>query len=159
MRQALSAFINYILNTKRRKGITMIREIVKDQILLSQKAVEAGKEDIGIALDLMDTLKAHEDERVGMAANMIGVAKRIIIIDDKGTHTVMFNPVILKKYGKLYDTEESCLSHIGVKPVKRYEKIRVEYMDINFKKKVRIYSGFEAQIIQHEVDHCEGILI
>lgn len=142
-----------------RKEIIMIREIVKDQIFLSQKAVEATKEDISIGFDLLETLKAHEDECVGMAANMIGFNKRIIIIDDKGTYTVMFNPVILKKSGKLYETEESCLSHIGVKPVKRYEKIRVEYMDMNFKKKVRIYSNFEAQIVQHEIDHCEGILI
>lgn len=137
----------------------MIREIVKDNFILSQKSVEATLEDKGIAYDLLETLKANEERCVGMAANMIGVLKRIIVIHDEKDNFIMFNPVILKTSGRCYETEEGCLSHDGQKKTKRYEKIKVEYLDMDFKKKIKTYEGFTAQIIQHEIDHLEGILI
>lgn len=137
----------------------MIRDIVKDNFLLSRKSIEASKEDMNVAYDLIDTLDANKERCVGMAANMIGVTKRIIIVNDKGKIIVMFNPVVLKKDGKRYETEEGCLSHTNEKLVKRYEKIKIEYLDMEFKKKIKTFTGFTAQIIQHEMDHLEGILI
>ena len=131
----------------------MIKEIVKDQFQLSQKSAIATKE------DLLDTIKANHDHCVGMAANMIGANKRIIVVNDNNKYVIMINPEVLKFSGKLYETEEGCLSHIGVKKTKRYEKIKVSYFDENFKKKIKTYQGFTAQIIQHEIDHCNGILI
>ena len=137
----------------------MIRDIVTDQFILSQKSVEATLDDMAIVQDLRDTLVAHEDHCVGMAANMIGYHKRIIIVKNNNDHLVMINPIILKTSGRYYDTHEGCLSHIGEKAVKRYEKIKVEYKDIHFKVKIKTFEGYVAQIIQHEIDLCQGILI
>lgn len=137
----------------------MIKEIVKDDFLLSRKSIDATNEDIEIAYDLIDTLNANHEKCVGMAANMIGVYKRIIVVEENGKAVVMFNPVLLKTDGKTYETFEGCLSHAGEKKVKRYKKIKIEYYDIEFKKKIKTFCGFTAQIIQHEMDHLEGILI
>lgn len=137
----------------------MIKAIVTDQFSLSQKSVPATIEDLSIVQDLLDTIKAHKQECVGMAANMIGVNKNIIVVNDNGKYLVMINPIVLKKSGKLYETEEGCLSHKGVKKTKRYEKIKIAYFDENFKKKVKTFQDYLAQIIQHEIDHCHGILI
>lgn len=137
----------------------MIREIVSDQFRLSQKSLPATKEDLPIVQDLLDTIIAHATGCVGMAANMIGINKNIIIVNDDGNYLVMLNPEIIKTMGRLYETEEGCLSHIGVKKTKRYEKIKVAYYDVDFKKKIKTFSNYTAQIIQHEIDHCNGILI
>lgn len=136
----------------------MIRPIIRDTIFLSQKSDPAAESDKQTVIDLTDTLKAHSHECVGMAANMIGVKKRIIVFSVDIIQVVMINPVILKK-SKPYETEEGCLSLNGVRKTKRYNKIEVSYLDINFKKQRQKYSGFTAQIIQHEIDHCDGILI
>lgn len=136
----------------------MIRPIMKDQFFLSRKSQPATKEDLPIAQDLMDTLMAHRQECVGMAANMIGVLKRIIVFDNNGTATVMFNPEITAKSGP-YDTEEGCLSLQGKRNTTRYSTIKVRYQDLSFRPKVSSFSGWTAQIIQHEIDHCDGILI
>ena len=136
----------------------MIRPIVRDAIFLSQKSEPAAKEDIQVASDLMDTLRAHAHECVGMAANMIGVKKRIIVFSIDVAQSVMINPVIVKK-SKPYQTEEGCLSLNGVRKTTRYEDIEVSFFDINFKQQRQKYSGWTAQIIQHEIDHCNGILI
>ena len=137
----------------------MIREIVTDKFQLSQKSIDATKEDNEVVQDLLDTLVAHTQGCVGMAANMIGVNKRIIAINDNGDYLVMINPKIIKTSGRLYETEEGCLSHVGTKKTKRYEKIKVEYLDVDFKRKIKSFENFTAQIIQHEIDHCQGILI
>lgn len=137
----------------------MIKEIMKDQFFLCQKAMPATIDDVQSAMDLVDTLKAHEGDCVGMAANMIGVNKRIIAIRDGANYVVMFNPEIMKTTGKIYETQEGCLCHTGSKDVKRHEGIKVTYYDMNFKIKINSFTGFTAQIIQHEIDHCEGILI
>lgn len=136
----------------------MIRNIVKDPFFLSQKSVEATKDDIQIAHDLLDTLKANREICVGLAANMIGYKKRIIAVTISIMDTVMINPVI-KKRKNLYVTQEGCLSLDGIRETSRYEIIEVEYFDINFKKINRTFKDFSAQIIQHEIDHCNGILI
>ena len=136
----------------------MIQPIMKDIFFLNQKSEPATQEDRQIALDLLDTLKAHEEGCVGMAANMIGVKKRIIAINMGMMNVAMFNPKIVKKSGK-YETEEGCLSLTGVRKCTRYKEIEVEYQDMSFKKQRQKYSGWIAQIIQHEVDHCDGILI
>ena len=136
----------------------MIKQLTHDPIFLSLKSEVATKDDIQVAEDLLDTLIAHKDGCVGMAANMIGYSKRMIIVDDNGQYLIMINPVLLKVSG-LYQTEEGCLSHDGVRPCKRYEKIKVQYLDEQMKIKIKTYSGFTAQIIQHEMDHLEGILI
>lgn len=127
-------------------------------MFLSQKSEKAGKEDIGVVNDLIDTLRANLDGCVGMAANMIGVRKNIIVFAVGEMIVPMINPVIVKKSG-CYRTEESCLSLTGVRETKRYEKIEVEYLDKNFNKQKGEFTGFVAQIIQHEVDHLEGIII
>ena len=137
----------------------MIREIVTDQFSLSQKSILATPEDLPVVQDLLDTIKAHEQECVGMAANMIGVNKNIIVVNDNGKYLVMINPIVLKTSGRLYETEEGCLSHQGVKKSKRYEKIKIAYFDESFKKKIKTFQDYLAQIIQHEIDHCQGILI
>ncbi len=134
-----------------------------DPIFLAGKSEMATKEDLQVAEDLLDTLMAHKDECVGMAANMIGVKKRIIaFLDESGknpAYTVMFNPVIVKKDGA-YDTEEGCLSLFGgPRPCKRYKSIKVEYQTVGMQTRVKTYTGFTAQIIQHEADHLDGILI
>lgn len=137
----------------------MMKEIVRDTFLLSRKSIEATKEDIQVAKDLIDTLQAHREHCVGMAANMIGIMKRIIIFyQEDGQYIVMINPEIIKKEG-LYHTREGCLSLDGERETERYQSIKVKYYDMNFKIKIKTYKGFTAQIIQHEMDHLEGILI
>ncbi len=136
----------------------MIREIVHDPIFLSGISTEATEADLSIAYDLIDTLTAHKAECVGMAANMIGERKRIIIVDDQGKQLVMLNPVILKK-SSAYDTEEGCLSLSGKRKVKRYQQIKVQYQNLQLQTRIKNFDSFTAQIIQHEVDHCDGILI
>ena len=136
----------------------MIQPIMKDPIFLGGKSAPATRDDLQVAQDLLDTLAAHREGCVGMAANMIGVRKRIIVFDNEGTDMVMFNPVILKKEG-LYDTEEGCLSLPGIRPTKRWNKIKVQYQNAAFQPRIKTFSGWTAQIIQHEIDHCDGILI
>ena len=136
----------------------MIQPIMRDIAFLKQKSLPATQADRQVALDLLDTLKAHESECVGMAANMIGVRKNIIAVNMGFMNVAMFNPVIVKKSGA-FETEEGCLSLTGVRKINRYEEIEVEYEDMNFKKQHQKFSGWIAQIIQHECDHLEGIII
>ena len=137
----------------------MVREVIHDPLFLSGKSEKATKEDLQIAQDLLDTLIANRAGCVGMAANMIGVRKRIIAFDDNGKYIVMFNPEILKCSGE-YDTEEGCLSLLGEpRPCKRYRSIKVRYQNEKFQLLTKTFIGFTAQIIQHEIDHCNGILI
>ena len=136
----------------------MIQPIMKDPIFLGGKSEPATQADLQIAQDLLDTLAAHREGCVGMAANMIGIRKRIIVFDNEGTDMVMFNPLILKKEG-LYDTEEGCLSLPGIRPTKRWNKIKVQYQNAAFQTRIKTFSGWTAQIIQHEIDHLNGILI
>ncbi|MBQ9846113.1 MAG: peptide deformylase [Oscillospiraceae bacterium] len=137
----------------------MIRELVHDPIFLAKKSETATLSDIDIAKDLLETLIHHQDGCVGMAANMIGETKRIIAFDNDGEYMVMFNPVILKK-SEPYDAQESCLSLLGgPRKAKRYNSIKVQYQTQDFKTRIKTFKGFTAQIIQHEVDHCDGILI
>lgn len=136
----------------------MIKPICRDIFILNQKAEPATKDDMQVVRDLLDTLKANENGCVGMAANMIGVRKRIIAINMGFMNVAMMNPVIVKKSGA-YEAEEGCLSLIGVRKTTRYREIEVEYQDINWNKQRSKYSGFIAQIIQHECDHLEGIII
>ena len=136
----------------------MIREIMKDTFFLSQKSMPATEEDLPVAQDLLDTLAAHRAGCVGMAANMIGVSKRIIVFDNDGVDTVMFNPEIIK-HSDPYETEEGCLSLSGVRKTKRWKSIKVQYQNERFQTRFKTFSGWTAQIIQHEIDHCNGILI
>lgn len=136
----------------------MIRPIVKDVFFLGQKSDPAAKQDLSVGQDLMDTLKANQDHCVGMAANMIGVKKKIIIVNMGLMNVVMYNPVILKK-DMPYETEEGCLSLTGTRKTTRYQNIEVEYLDAGWKKHRQKYSGWTAQIIQHEIDHLSGIII
>ena len=136
----------------------MIREICKDEFFLSQKPEPATADDLAIAQDLLDTLTAHKDGCVGMAANMIGVNKRIIIFDNEGAYQVMFNPVIVKQSGP-YQTEEGCLSLTGRRPTKRWKSIKVQWQNETFQTRLKTFTGWTAEIIQHEIDHCDGILI
>lgn len=136
----------------------MIREIVKDPLFLARKSLPATALDLPVARDLRDTLAAHRAGCVGMAANMIGVLKRIIIFADGLGTTVMLNPEITKKTGP-YETEEGCLSLEGVRPTTRFQTIRVRYQDESMRTQAKQYTGFAAQVIQHEIDHCDGILI
>lgn len=136
----------------------MKQEIVRDTFFLQRKSDEATKEDLGVAIDLMDTLRANQSRCVGMAANMIGKSKNIIAFFDGKTIVVMLNPVITKQKGS-FSCEEGCLSLDGVRTVQRYREISVTYQDMEMKKHTRKYSGFSAQIIQHEVDHLNGVLI
>ena len=136
----------------------MIREIVKDPLFLARKSEPATAEDLAVAADLRDTLAAHADGCVGMAANMIGVLKRVIIFDNEGVPTVMFNPEILKS-SEPYAAREGCLSLEGTRPARRYKNIKVRYMNEAMQVRIKTYRGFPAQIIQHEIDHCDGILI
>ncbi|MBR6708084.1 MAG: peptide deformylase [Clostridia bacterium] len=141
----------------------MIKELMHDPIFLGGKSETATKEDLPVAQDLLDTLTAHKDGCVGMAANMIGEKKRIIaFLDESGrvpTYTVMLNPEIIKKEGA-YDTEEGCLSLLGgPRPCRRYKSIKVRYQTAEMQVRIKTYTGFTAQIIQHEVDHCDGVLI
>jgi peptide deformylase len=137
----------------------MVKELVHDPILLARKSVEATGEDLEVAQDLQDTLLAHKETCVGMAANMIGVCKKIIAFDDGGVVRVMLNPEILKTEGA-YDTEEGCLSLLGgPRKTTRFRKIKVRYQTLQLQVRLKTFEGFTAQIIQHEVDHCNGILI
>ena len=136
----------------------MIREIMKDTAFLAQKAELATIEDISVAQDLLETLEAHKTGCVGMAANMIGVNKRIIAFEQDGKYRVMFNPEIIKQSG-LYETEEGCLSLVGIRKTKRWKSIKVQYQNEKFQTRFQTFTGWTAQIIQHEIDHCEGILI
>ena len=137
----------------------MVRELVHDPILLSQKSDNATKDDLAIARDLLDTLTAHKESCVGMAANMIGQTKRIIAFDNNGSYTVMLNPTVIRAEGP-YEAEESCLSLLGgPRKALRYRKIKVEYQTEQLQTRLKTFTGWTAQIIQHEIDHCNGILI
>lgn len=136
----------------------MIREICKDETFLAQKAAPATLADLGVAQDLMETLIAHKDGCVGMAANMIGVNKRIIAFENDGEYMVMFNPVIVKRSGA-YETDEGCLSLTGTRKTKRHKVIKVQWQNEKFQTRLKTFTGWTAEIIQHEIDHCEGILI
>ena len=137
----------------------MIKELIHDPILLARKSEKATIEDLQVAQDLLNTLIAHKDGCVGMAANMIGVCKRIIAFDNDGTYMVMFNPEIIKKSGP-YDAEEGCLSLLGgPRKCKRYQTIKVQWQTAEFQPRIKTFTGFPAQIIQHEIDHCNGVLI
>ena len=137
----------------------MVKELMHDPIFLAKKSETATENDIDIAVDLLETLVHHQEGCVGMAANMIGELKRIIAFDNDGEYMVMFNPVILKK-SDAYETEESCLSLLGgPRKTKRYKSIKVQYQTEDFKTRIKTFKGFSAQIIQHEIDHCDGILI
>ncbi len=136
----------------------MIQQIMRDEAFLAQKAVPATQADLPVAQDLLDTLAAHKDGCVGMAANMIGVGKRIIAFDNEGSYMVLFNPQIIKRAGP-YEAEEGCLSLAGMRKAKRWKSIKVQYQNEQFQTRFKTFTGWPAQIIQHEVDHCEGILI
>lgn len=136
----------------------MIREICRDETFLSQKAAPATADDLATAQDLLDTLTAHKDGCVGMAANMIGVCKRIIAFDNEGTYMVMFNPVIVRQSGP-YEAQEGCLSLTGVRKTKRFQTVKVQWQNEKFQTRLKTFTGWTAEIIQHEIDHCEGILI
>ena len=137
----------------------MVRPLMTDTVFLAQKALPADAGDIAVADDLLDTLKAHEDGCVGMAANMIGVNKAIIVFDNDGTPCEMFNPVIVYRKG-LYLAEEGCLSLLGApRKCRRYQTVKVRYTTPDMQTRIKTYTGFTAQIIQHEIDHCSGVLI
>ena len=136
----------------------MIREICRDETFLAQKAAPATADDLATAQALLDPLTAHKDSCVGMAANMIGVCKRIIAFDNEGTYMVMFNPVIVRQSGP-YEAQEGCLSLTGVRKTKRFQTIKVQWQNEQFQTRLKTFTGWTAEIIQHEIDHCEGILI
>lgn len=137
----------------------MVKEVVHDPILLARKSEPATADDLLVAQDLMDTLIANKDTCVGMAANMIGVHKRVIVFDNEGTYMTMLNPEILKMADP-YDAEEGCLSLLGgPRPCKRYQTIKVRWQNEKFQTRIKTFTGWPAQIIQHEIDHCNGILI
>ena len=136
----------------------MIKPINKDITLLAQKAETATKDDICVAQDLLDTLTAHKDGCVGMAANMIGINKRIIAFDYDGKYMLMFNPEIIRR-SEPYEAEEGCLSLTGTRKAKRYKTIKVKYQNEEFQVRFKTFTGWSAQIIQHEIDHCDGIII
>lgn len=136
----------------------MIRPICRDTFFLSRKSIAAELEDAEVGQDLLDTLNAHREGCVGMAANMIGVAKRVIVFDNQGTPTVMYNPVIVKQSGP-YEVEEGCLSLEGTRKTVRYRSIKVTYQNAAFQTRIKTFTDWTAQIIQHEIDHCNGILI
>lgn len=137
----------------------MVKNLIHDPIILAKKSTPAGKEDLQTAQDLLDTLASHRETCVGMAANMIGVCKRIIAFDNGGKYMLMLNPRIVRQSGE-YEAEESCLSLLGgPRKTKRYQKIKVEYQTLDFQTRLKTFEGWTAQIIQHEIDHCNGILI
>ena len=136
----------------------MVREICRDKAFLSQKAEPAAADDLGTAQDLLDTLAAHKDSCVGMAANMIGVNKRIIAFEQDGRPMVMLNPMIVRQSGA-YEAEEGCLSLTGVRKTKRFQTIKVQWQNEKLQTRLKTFSGWTAEIIQHEIDHCEGVLI
>lgn len=137
----------------------MIRELIHDPILLAKKSSPAVQADLPAARDLLDTLEAHRDSCVGMAANMIGVYRRIIVFDNDGEYMLMLNPEIITQSGP-YETQEGCLSLLGgPRRTKRFQKIKVRYQTAEFQIRLKTFTGWTAQIIQHEIDHCNGILI
>ena len=136
----------------------MVREIMKDEAFLAETSEKATAEDAEIARDLLETLEAHKAGCVGMAANMIGVRKRIIAFDNEGSYMVMFNPEIVKKSGA-YEAEEGCLSLTGTRKTRRWQSIKVQYQNEKMQIRLKTFSGWTAQIIQHEIDHCNGIII
>lgn len=137
----------------------MVKELVHDPILLAMKSETVAKDDLQTVQDLADTLSAHKDSCVGMAANMIGVHKRIIVFDNGGEYMTMLNPEILKR-SEPYETEEGCLSLLGgPRKCKRYKSVKVKWQTVDFQTRIKTFTGFTAQIIQHEIDHCDGILI
>jgi len=136
----------------------MIRDICKDEVFLARKAEPATPDDLQVAADLLETLVHHKAGCVGMAANMIGVNKRIIAFDNEGVYMVMFNPEIVKK-SEPYQTEEGCLSLTGTRPAKRWRSVKVRWQNEKFQEHLKTFTGWTAQIIQHEIDHCEGIII
>ena len=136
----------------------MVRDICKDEGFLAQKAQPATLDDLDTARDLLDTLIAHKAGCVGMAANMIGVRRRIIAFDNEGTYMVMFNPQIVKQSGG-YEAEEGCLSLTGTRKTRRWQSIKVQYQNEKFQTRLKTFTGWTAQIIQHEIDHCNGIII
>lgn len=137
----------------------MVREIVKDNQRLNKKAVEATKEDLSIIDDMVDTARANEEICVGLAANQIGENVRIIVVKMRNQFIPLVNPKIIRHSQSTYEAEEACLSHEGTKKTTRYSSIEVEYRDGSFRKKKQNFNGFIAEVIQHEMDHCEGILI
>ena len=136
----------------------MVCEICRDEAFLAQKAEPAAAEDLGTARDLLDTLIAHKDGCVGMAANIIGVNKRIIAFDNEGEYMVMLNPMIVKQSG-VYEAEEGCLSLTGTRKVRRFKSIKVQWQNEKLQTRLKTFTGWTAEIIQHEIDHCEGVLI
>ena len=137
----------------------MVRTVIHDPILLAAKSVAATPEDMEVARDLLDTLAANREACVGMTANMIGVCKNIIVFDNEGSDMLMFNPEIVKASGQ-YETEEGCLSLLGgPRKTKRYQKIKVRYQNADFQIRLKTFEGWTAQIIQHEIDHLNGVLI
>ncbi|MCH5203404.1 MAG: peptide deformylase [Oscillospiraceae bacterium] len=136
----------------------MVREIIHDTFILQMRSKAADETDLQTAVDLLDTLKANAEHCVGMAANMIGVSKRIIAFNDNGTYTLMFNPEIIKCSG-VYEVEEGCLSLSGTRRTKRYKTIKVKFENEKLQPRIKTYTDYTAQIIQHEIDHCNGILI
>ena len=136
----------------------MVCEICRDKAFLAQKAEAAAAEDICTTRDLLDTLIAHKDGCVGMAANMIGVNKRIIAFDNEGEYMVMLNPMIVKQSG-VYEAEEGCLSLTGTRKVRRFKSIKVQWQNEKLQPRIKTFTGWTAEIIQHEIDHCEGVLI
>ena len=136
----------------------MVREIMKDEVFLAEASEKATAEDTEIARDLLETLEAHKAGCVGMAANMIGVHKRIIAFDNEGSYMVMFNPEIVRKSGA-YETEEGCLSLTGTRKTRRWQSIKVQYQNEKMQIRLKTFTGWTAQIIQHEIDHCNGIII
>ena len=136
----------------------LVREIMKDEVFLAEASEKATAEDTEIARDLLETLEAHKAGCVGMAANMIGVRKRIIAFDNEGSYMVMFNPEIVKKSGA-YEAEEGCLSLTGTRKTRRWQSIKVQYQNEKMQIRLKTFTGWTAQIIQHEIDHCNGIII
>ncbi|HRM27739.1 MAG TPA: peptide deformylase [Gemmiger qucibialis] len=136
----------------------MVKQIVRDVFFLGQPSEPATKADIQVGKDLQDTLQANRERCVGMAANMIGVNKRIIAFENDGEYMVMFNPVIVKQSGA-YETDEGCLSLTGTRKTKRHKVIKVQWQNEKFQTRLKTFTGWTAEIIQHEIDHCEGILI
>ena len=136
----------------------MVCEIMKDVVFLAQKSVPATPDDLPVAKDLLETLIAHKEGCVGMAANMIGVNKRIIAFDNDGKYMVMFNPEIIK-HSDPYEAEEGCLSLTGVRKTKRWHSVKVQYQNEQFQTRYKTFTGWTAQVIQHEIDHCEGTII
>ena len=136
----------------------MVQEVIRDKSFLAQKAEPATLEDLPVAQDLLDTLEANKERCVGMAANMIGINKRIIVFDNEGTYMVMFNPEIIKRSDP-YQAEEGCLSLEGTRPARRWRSIKVRYQNEKFQERFKTFTGWAAQIIQHKIDHCEGIII